>query len=149
MKYFIKTKYWHQQLTGRIAIWKIRRLQRKYKKLSLASKFNQTNDNLATLRLMVAREEYYKDQFSAWGKWCIQFSFDEEEYQIYLDFRNWLFPPKDFEERYEVLYVSDEAELIFRNHVFHAGGSSEKLLRKARRERLQIKYTAPKPYKLI
>lgn len=143
MEYFIKTeKLWHQ-FTGRIAIIKIRKIQRQYKKLSVENAYNRTNQILTKLQLLLAKEEYYKSQFQAWGKYCVQFSFNEEDCKKQIKFLNWLFPPKDFDEIDLVLNYSSEANLMFRNKLFRHGHSNDVMMNEVAQKRKQVEFKRP------
>lgn len=67
-----------------IAIMLIRYLQKRYKAISLNSKFNLTTQKMAKLKLIQAILYFFKTQFYAWGYFhpsCIWSAKDETFYR--------------------------------------------------------------------
>lgn len=100
------------------AIVRVRLIQYRYKHLTINNTGNRTNQILAELKLLQAKEHYYKTQFSAWGKYHPSFSFSSNEYLKHLKFINWLFPEKNFEEVDIVIWYHPEAVTYYHNKIF-------------------------------
>ncbi len=124
------------------AIVHIRIIQYRYKRITTKSYHNGTSQKTAILRLLQAKEYYYKTQFEAWGKFHPNFSFSYNEYKKHIEFIDWLFPEKDFKEHDIVIWYKPEAVTYYHNKIFnlskHAHTSYEteipKQLKKWRQE---------------
>lgn len=101
------------------AILHIRYIQWRYKYITINHKYNRNNGNLATLRLLQSTEYYYREQFSAWGKFHPSFSFSQKQMVRHINFMNWLFPEKTFEEWDTVIWHKPEAVTYYRNKIYN------------------------------
>lgn len=104
------------------AILRIRWIQNRYKYITLNSAGRHSNQVLADLRLLQAREGYYKDSFESWGKYHPDFSYSQGEYAKHLQFMDWLFPEKDFEEIDIVIWYKPEAIAYYHNRIYKLNG---------------------------
>lgn len=96
------------------AILIVKYLQRKYKKITIKNRYNQTNQVIAALQLLQSKLYYYKSQFSAWGYFHPSCVWSEKDEKF---FRN-LFPVKDFEELSIVVNHNPEAVTYYHNKIF-------------------------------
>lgn len=100
------------------AVINVKIIQYRYRKITLNNGGNQTNYNIAKLRLLQSKEEYYYSQFSPLGKYLPRFAFSKAEYKAHLIFMNWLFPIKDFEEWEVVVCHKAKAVTYYQNKIF-------------------------------
>lgn len=110
------------QLLIPFAIIHIRIIQHRYEKITTTQYSNQSNQNLATLQLLQAQEYYYRQQFSAWGKFHPSFSFTETQLKRHKKFMAWLFPEKTFDEWNIVVWHKPEAVTYYHNKIFKLQG---------------------------
>ena len=101
------------------AIIHIRIIQYRYKKITTENYTQQSNSNLAKLKLLQAKEYYYECQFSAWGKFHPSFSFRGNEYDKHIKYMNWLFPEKDFKQWDIVVWHNPRAVTYYHNKIYH------------------------------
>lgn len=121
------------------AIIHVRIIQYRYKKITTGNYYNRTNRNLAILELLQAKEYYYKQQFSPWGKFHPSCSFSLKD----MKFLNWLFPEKNFKEWDIIIWHNPEAVTYYHNKIFKLQGGKSclyeieipKQLKKWREER--------------
>ena len=69
-------------------------LRKKYKRLTIKWRKDQTNQHIIVLRLIQAKVYYYHNQFSPWGYYHPSCVVGSKQ----VKFMNWLFPQKDFRE---------------------------------------------------
>lgn len=106
----------YNKILRNFAILHIRWIQYRYKKITLSRQ--GTNQNIAILKLLQAKEYYYKQQFRPWGKFTPQCSFSDQEYKNHRAFMSWLFPQKDFEQ-WEILVMHHpESITYYQNKIF-------------------------------
>jgi hypothetical protein len=101
-------------LLMQLCVLAVRYFQRKYKKISLKNRYNQTNQVLANLMMIQAILYYFKQQFEAWGYFhpcCVWSNADQQYYDK-------LFPQKDFEELSIVIKHNPEAVTYYTNMIF-------------------------------
>ena len=104
------------------AIIHIRIIQYRYKKITTSKFGSHSSSNIAKLILLQAKEEYYNDQFSPWGKFCPKFSFSHKQMVRHIKFNNWLFPAKDFKEWELVVWHKSEAVTYYHNKIYQLQG---------------------------
>ena len=103
---------WHNIIYRPFAYLHLRMIQRRYRALTLYTNDGRgTNMNLAKLRLLQAKEEYYKSCFDAWGIFHPNCVCDSRHFKR-MDF---LFPDKDFKEQCTVKWYSEEIVDHYRN----------------------------------
>lgn len=123
-KYIILTMFSRKSLWVLIqqpfAFLHLRWIQYRYKKLSTSWRYQQSNKNLAKLKLLQAWEDYYKSQFESWGKYHPEFSYNDVSLKIHEERYAKLFPDKDFEELDIVTWYSHESVNKGRNDLFDA-----------------------------
>ncbi len=100
------------------AIIHIRMIQWRYKKITTGNYCNQSNQNIAILRLLQAKEYYYKNQFDSHGKFHPKFSYRNGEYQKHIQYMNWLFPEKEFNEWDIIIWYNPEAVTYYHNKIY-------------------------------
>lgn len=100
------------------AILRIRLIQYRYKKITINNPHGHTNRNISVLILLQAKERYYNEQFSAWGKYHPEFSFSGGQMRRHIKFMNWLFPEKDFKEWEIVVWRKSEAITYYQNLIY-------------------------------
>ena len=100
------------------AIIHIRIIQYRYKQITTKNYGAQTNQNLAKLQLLQAKEYYYEEQFNAWGKFHPSFSFSLKEMQKHIKFMNWLFPEKQFKEWDIIIWHNQRAMPYYHNKIW-------------------------------
>jgi hypothetical protein len=100
-----------------IAVWRIRKIQRRYKHITLNN--NRSDKNTTELILLQAKEYCYEKNFRAWGKYSPKFSYTQEEYVFQRSFIDWLFPLKDFEESPVVVSHNPKAVVWYHNQMFN------------------------------
>lgn len=100
------------------AIIHIRIIQYRYKKITTGNYHNQTNSNLAKLKLLQSKEYYYKRQFDSWGKFHPKFSYSSEGLKKHYEYLKWLFPKKDFKEWDVVIWYKPEAVTYYQNLIY-------------------------------
>lgn len=100
------------------AILHVRWIQYRYKKITLSAQCQHTNQNIAVLQLLQAKEYYYKQQFSPWGKYTPRYAFSDAEHKKHKAFMKWLFPDKDFEEWDILVEHHPEAITYYQNKIF-------------------------------
>lgn len=96
----------------------MRIIQHRYKQITTDNSGNRTNRNLAVLRLLQAKEYYYRCQFSAWGKFHPGFTFSERSMRRHYAFMNWLFPEKNFKEWDTIIWHKSEAVTYYHNKIW-------------------------------
>jgi hypothetical protein len=85
----------------------------------LSNAGNHSNQNIAKLILLQAKEYYYYQQFSPHGKYLPQCAFSHAEYEVHKMFMNWLFPLKDFIEWDIVVWHHPEGVTYYQNKIFN------------------------------
>ena len=110
----MEKKKWYNWLYQPIAFLHLRYIQRKYKRLTLQAEGQQTNMYLAKLKLLQAKEEYYKTCFDAWGIFHPSCAVNEKHYRQMLR----LFRKKDFKEICIVKWYSKDIVMYFRNMLY-------------------------------
>jgi len=103
-----------------LSIVLIRYLQRRYKKITIRHRYNQTNQILSKLRLIQWVLHYFKSQFEAWGYFhptCVWTDKDEDYFRK-------IFPQKeDFEELTTVVWHNPAAVTYYHNKIFKLNGN--------------------------
>ena len=93
----------------------VKYLQKRYKKITIDNRHNQTNQVIAKLTLIQSILYFFKTQFSAWGyfhKDCVW------TYEDGVKFRE-IFPDKDeFEEIDTVVHHNPEAVTYYHNKIY-------------------------------
>lgn len=98
-------------------------IQKKYKRITLNIKHTgSTNDVLSKLKLLQAYEEYYRSQFSAWGKYHGRFAYSPNLLKRHKKMLKLLFPEKDFKQEEIVLRRSEWAIVYYRNEIYRKCG---------------------------
>ena len=100
------------------AIIHIRIIQMQYKKITTQNLNNRTNQHISVLQLLQSKEYYYKQQFSAWGKFHPDFAFSHKQMVRHMKFMNWLFPVKDFQEWDLIIWHNPEAVTYYHNKIY-------------------------------
>lgn len=98
------------------AIIHIRIIQYCYKKITTENYSNRTNQNIAKLELLQAKEYYYENQFEAYGKFYPSFS--QIGIKNHIRFMNWLFSEKEFKEWDIVIWYNPRAVTYYHNKIF-------------------------------
>ena len=101
-------------------VFKIRFIQRKYKRLTIKAKRGLTSSYDSHLILLQSKEFYYKTNFTSWGRFCPKFGYDPKEWKFSIVFTNWLFPLKEYDEASHVVAYSQEAITWYHNELFYA-----------------------------
>ena len=92
----------------------VKYLQRKYKKLTIDNKYNQTTQIIHKLEVIQAILYYFKKQFYPWGYFhpdCIWSEKDKKKFKK-------LFPLRDFEEIAIVVWHNPEAVTYYHNKIW-------------------------------
>jgi hypothetical protein len=97
-----------------ISIIYVKYLNRRYKKLSIKSEYNSSNQLISKLILIQSILYYFKNQFSAWGYFHPDCSWSEKDEQF---FRK-LFPEKKFKENDIVIWHNPNAVTYYHNKIF-------------------------------
>jgi len=103
-----------------LAMFHVKLIQWQYKRITIKhGGSNRSNRNLARLRLLQAKEEYYKSQFGPYGRYhpsCVI----SDEYKAFL---NKLFPEKNFQEWELIIWNKKDAITFYRNEIHKLRGS--------------------------
>jgi hypothetical protein len=99
-----------------LAIILIKYLQKRYREISIANRYNQSNRVISKLVLIQAILYYFKSQFSAWGYFhpsCVWSKKDEKYFKK-------IFPNKkeDFDELTQVVWHNPEAVTYYHNKIW-------------------------------
>jgi hypothetical protein len=97
-----------------VSILIVKYLQKKYKKLSIDSKYKQSSIRLANLKLFQYLLYYFKIQFSAWGYFHPSCIWTEKDEKFFIK----LFPEKDFEEIESVVWYNPNAVTYYHNKIY-------------------------------
>lgn len=123
----------------------IKIIQYRYKQITVKNYGNRNTPLTALLKLLQAKEYYYKTQFSAWGKYHPEFTFSPNQLIRHKKFMNWLFPEKDFKEWDHVIEYNPEAVTYYHNKIYTLNKGKTTIYHKEIRNQLKTwrdnKYT--------
>lgn len=101
------------------AIIHVKWIQFRYKWITTRNPYAHTNRRSTLLQLLQAKEEYYKDQFTAWGRFHPSFSFSQRKSIRHRAWMDWLFPEKDFKEWDIVIWHKSQAVTYYHNKIYN------------------------------